>query len=61
MSTGKAGDLSGIVPELLKAGGECLGAVLVDLLRSVWVGSYVPPDWRHAQIVPTPKKGNLSS
>ena len=61
MSTGKSGGLSGIVPELLKAGGECLRAVLLDLLRSVWVGSYVPPDWRHAQIIPIPKKGSLSS
>ena len=44
MSTGKAGGLAGIVPELLKAGGERLRAGLVDLLRSVWVGSYVPSD-----------------
>ena len=60
MSTGKAGGLSGVVPEPLKASGECLRAVLLDLPRSVWIGSYVP-DWRHAQIVPIPKKGNLSS
>ena len=32
---------------------------LADLLRDVWMQSYAPHDWRHASLVPVPKKGDL--
>ena len=62
MASGKAGGggLSEIVPELLKAGGLPLRGALLDMFRSVWSASYAPMDWRHAQIVLVPKKGDLS-
>ena len=60
MSNGKSGGLSGIVPELLKAGGSSLQTALVDLLQSAWLHMYAPNDWRNAQLVSVPKKGDLS-
>ena len=59
MSNGKSGGASGIVPELLKGGGLCFRVTLADLLRDVWTQSYAPHDWRHASLVPVPKKGDL--
>ena len=32
---------------------------LADVLRDVWTQSFAPHDWRHANLVPVPKKGDL--
>ena len=57
----KAGGTSRIVPELLKVGRSVLLPSMLDLVRSAWSTSSVPQDWRDAQLVPIPKKGDLSS
>ena len=48
LKTRKAPGICGIVPEMLKAGGE----MVVDLLAKV-----APSDWKNAVIVPVYKKG----
>ena len=60
LKNGKAGGMSQIVPELLKAGVPVLHPLLLDLLQSVWSEGYVPQDWRDAVLIPIPKKGDLS-
>ncbi|XP_065182367.1 uncharacterized protein LOC135813077 [Sycon ciliatum] len=60
LKNGKAGGMSQIVPELLKAGVPVLHPLLLDLLQSVWSEGYVPQDWRNAVLIPIPKKGDLS-
>ena len=60
LCSGKAGGGSQIVPELLKAGGSVLFPFLFDLVKTAWLTSSVPQDWRDAQLVPIPKKGDLS-
>ena len=57
----KAGGTSRTVPELLKVGRSVLLPSVLDLVRSAWSTSSVPQDWRDAQLVPIPKKGDLSS
>ncbi len=60
ISSGKAAGASGIVPELIKAGGNVVVTALVDLLQLVWEEEHVPQDWIDSVLVPIPKKGDLS-
>ena len=61
MKRGTAGGQSGILPELISSGGEPLHRRIHALLLKIWSASDVPSDWRDAQIVPIPKKGDLRS
>ena len=56
----KAPGESGILPEMVRyAGAEFLEALL-SLVHEVWRESCVPQAWRNAELVPIPKKGDLS-
>ena len=56
----KAPGESGILPEMVRyAGAEFLEALL-SLVHEVWHESCVPQAWRNAELVPIPKKGDLS-
>ena len=59
MSTGKAGGMSGIAPELLIYGGQHLRIRLHQLICEVWQQGFVPKVWRDAEIVLIPQKGDL--
>ena len=54
----KAGDKTGIPPELVAYGGAELNDRILELLKMVWEEKVVK-DWKDAEIVPVPKKGNL--
>ncbi len=56
---GKAPGTCGIMPEMLKAGGEVLVATewLVKLFNEVWGRGVAPRDWKSAIAVPIHKKG----
>ena len=55
----KAAGESGMLPEIVKAGGPPLINALVSLLRSVWKEECVPRDWVNCNLVPIPNKGDL--
>ena len=57
----KAGELSGILPELVLFDGPALWDRLLSLLQDIWRSGHAVDDWRNALIVPVPKKGNLQS
>ena len=59
MNLGTAGGESGIVPDLLVHGGAALHQRIFNLIRAVWLSGSVPPEWRDAEIVTIPKKGDL--
>ena len=61
MKRGTAGGQSGILPELISSCGEPLHRRIHALLLKIWSASDVPSDWRDAQIVPIPKRGDLRS
>ena len=61
LSCGKASGRSGISPEILVYGGPALHHQIFCLFCRVWECGVVPGDWRDADIVPIPKKGDLSS
>ena len=61
MSKGTAGGSSGIVPELMLGGGLALHQRIHSLISQIWAGSSVVSEWRDAEIVPIPKKGDLWS
>ena len=50
---------TGIMPELLVHGGAELPDRLLQLIQNVWQEGTVVENWRNAEIVPIPKKGNL--
>ena len=60
LQNGKAPGRSGIVSELLKYGEAPLSPYILDLFRSIWLAGAVPQEWRDAQLIPIPKKGDLS-
>ena len=60
MANGKAAGASGILPELVKYGSSELHECLLALLLTVWSTGGVPQEWRNAQLVPIPKRGDLS-
>ena len=59
MKWGKAGGRTGILPELILCGGPQLHHRLLVLMQEVWKVGYVVQDWKDAEIVPIPKKGDL--
>ena len=52
----KAAGICGIMPEMLKAGGQVVVEWLTKLFNMVWRVGKAPCDWRNAVIVPTHKK-----
>ena len=59
MKRGKAGGKSGILPELVLYGGAILWDRLLELMQATWGRGEVVPDWKNAEVVPIPKKGDL--
>ena len=56
----KAGGNSGILPELLLYyGGADLSDRLLMLMQDIWKIGAAFKDWREAEVVPIPKKGDL--
>ena len=62
LKNGKAGGVSGILPEMVKAAwcGSDFLELLLDLVQSTWEKCEVPKDWSDALVVPIPNKGDLS-
>ncbi|XP_065185994.1 uncharacterized protein LOC135816821 [Sycon ciliatum] len=60
LQNGKAAGSSGIIPELVKAGGDTFNCALTKLLATVWNEERVPQDWVNSVLVPLPKKDDLS-
>lgn len=56
---GKAGGKTEIPPELVAYGGAELWDRLLEIMREIWKEKRVVRDWKDAEIVPIPKKGNL--
>ena len=54
----KAPGVCGVMPEMLKAGGEVVVKWLVMLFNMIWRVGVAPSDWRKAQIIPIYKKGS---
>ena len=54
----KVPGICGIVPEMLKAGGEVVIEWMTEVLNMVWNEGMAPSDWRNAVIVPVYKKGS---
>ena len=61
LSNNKAPGESGIVAEMVRHAGPEFSASLLLLLHEVWRDGCVPQAWRDAELVPIPKKGDLSS
>ena len=59
LKKGKGNGKTGILPELLVYGGVELHDRLLQLITDMWEEGAVVMDWRDAEIVPIPKKGNL--
>ena len=59
LHAGTAGGQSEIAPELVVCGGSALHARIHLLVKAVWERGTVVADWRDAEIVPIPKKGDL--
>ena len=53
----KAPGICGIVPEMLKAGGEVVVEWMTEVFNMVWREGVAPTDWKNAVIVPVYKKG----
>ena len=60
LAVGKAGDMNGLLPDVLKCCGGPLLEYIVVLFRTVWEARHAPLEWRDALLVPVPKKGDLS-
>ena len=61
MKRGKAAGRTGVLPELILCGGPELQCKLLVLMREVWKMGCVVQDWKDAEIVPIPKKGDLKN
>lgn len=59
LKKGKAGGMTGILPELVSCGGAQLLDRLLLLIKDIWKEGKVVGDWKDAVVVPIPKKGNL--
>ena len=57
LKMGKAPGICGIVPEMLKAGGEVVVDWMAKVFNMVWREGEAPRDWKNAVIVPVYKKG----
>ena len=60
LANNKAPGKSGVLPKMVKYGGQAFFDGLLSLVHKVWKVSCVPQDWRDAELVPVPKKGDLS-
>lgn len=60
LAKNKAPGASGILPEMVQHAGEEAISFLLSLVHQVWAEGCVPQAWRDAEIVPIPKKGDLS-
>ena len=56
----RAAGPSGILPEMVKCAGPIFFEHFYSLICQVWEHGKVPQDWRDAELVPIPKKGDLS-
>ena len=61
LTNGKAADNSGILPEMVKYNCNLFYARLFELIAEVWEEGSVPQDWVDAEIIPIPKKGDLTN
>ena len=59
LKRGKAGGRTGILPDLVLYGGPEFQERLLLLMDDIWRGGTVVKDWRDAEVVPIPKKGDL--
>ena len=59
MKRRKAGGKTGILPELVLFGGAVLWDRLLELMQAMWREGEVVTDWKNAEVVPIPKKGDL--
>ena len=60
LSNKKAPGESGILPEMVKYAGPTFRSYLLSLVHKAWCDGTVPQAWRDADLVPVPKKGDLS-
>jgi len=58
LKCGKAAGSSGIVAEMLKAGGQLVAEKLWKFFRRVWDEVEVPKDWESGVVMPLFKKGD---
>ena len=59
LKRGKVGGKTWILPELLLYGGAEVHERLLQIFQKAWDKGEVVKDWKDAEIVPIPKKGNL--
>ena len=56
---GKAGGKTGILPELVLFGFAVFWDRLLELMQDLWRKGDVIADWKNAEVIPIPKKGDL--
>ena len=57
MNNGRAGGQLGVLPELIRCGGEHVLGCLQEVIVRVWEIGSVPADWRSVKSVPILKNG----
>ena len=60
LKNGKAAGGDNIPPEAIKAGGDTLEEVLLNLRNRIWSEEKIPEEWRKGLLIKLPKKGDLS-
>ena len=60
LKNGKAAGGDNIPPEAIKAGGNTLEEVLLNLFNRIWSEEKIPEEWRKGLVIKLPKKGDLS-
>ncbi len=55
----KVGGKSGMLPELVRFSGAHLWDRLLELMQVLWSQGEVETDWKDAEVIPIPKKGDL--
>jgi hypothetical protein len=58
LKSGKADGVDGVIPEILKYGGDNMVEAVYELCRLVWEREKLPQDWMKALIFPVAKKGS---
>lgn len=61
LKTGKSGGLDGVVPEMLKCGGEDVVDFLFKLFNKIFDCGVYPSEWSEAIVVPIFKSGDTNS
>ena len=59
LKKGKAAGVDNIPAELVKAGGETIVNVLLDICNKIWTSGEWPKPWTQSLVITLPKKGNL--